>query len=75
MPIMARLGVGLLIIPQKPWDQHEADLQTYNRTYREANHAELPPPVLAGWIFCDHDADKAREGARNYIGAYYSLTL
>jgi alkanesulfonate monooxygenase SsuD/methylene tetrahydromethanopterin reductase-like flavin-dependent oxidoreductase (luciferase family) len=75
MPIMARLGVGLLIIPQKPWDQVEADLQTYNRTYREANHTEPPPPVLAGWIFCDHDADKAREGARKYIGAYYQSIL
>ena len=27
MPIMAKLGVGLLIIPQKPWDQVTADLR------------------------------------------------
>jgi alkanesulfonate monooxygenase SsuD/methylene tetrahydromethanopterin reductase-like flavin-dependent oxidoreductase (luciferase family) len=75
MPIMAKLGVGLLIIPQKPWDRVIADLDTYNRTYREANGAEPPPPLLAGWIFCDHDADQARERARKYIGAYYQSIL
>jgi len=52
-----------------------ADLETYNRTYREANGSEPPPPVLAGWVFCDQDADKAREGARRYIGAYYQSIL
>jgi alkanesulfonate monooxygenase SsuD/methylene tetrahydromethanopterin reductase-like flavin-dependent oxidoreductase (luciferase family) len=52
-----------------------ADLETYNHTYREANRAEPPPPVLAGWVFCDQDADKAREGARKYIGAYYQSIL
>jgi alkanesulfonate monooxygenase SsuD/methylene tetrahydromethanopterin reductase-like flavin-dependent oxidoreductase (luciferase family) len=75
MPIMAQLGVGLLIIPQKPWDQVSADLETYNRTYREANRAEPPPPVLAGWVFCDKDPEAAREGARKYIGAYYQSIL
>jgi alkanesulfonate monooxygenase SsuD/methylene tetrahydromethanopterin reductase-like flavin-dependent oxidoreductase (luciferase family) len=75
MPIMAKLGIGLLIIPQKPWDQVTADLESYNRTYREVNRSEPPPPVLAGWVFCDQDADKAREGARKYIGAYYGSIL
>src|SRR5208282_6892200 len=55
MPIMAKLGVGLLIIPQKPWDQVAADLDSYTRAYREANHSEAPPPAMAGWVFCDHD--------------------
>ncbi len=75
MPIMARLGVGLLIIPQKPWDEVSRDLETYTRVYREANATEAPPPAMAGWVFCDPDPDKAREGARKYIGAYYQTIL
>src|SRR5580700_2967853 len=75
MPIMAKLGVGLLIIPQKPWDEVSKDLETYTRVYREANGAEAPPPAMAGWVFCDPDPDKAREGARKYIGAYYQTIL
>ena len=75
MPIMAKLGVGLLIIPQKPWDQVAADLDSYTSAYRAANRTEPPPPAMAGWVFCDHDPDKAREGARKYIGAYYQSIL
>jgi alkanesulfonate monooxygenase SsuD/methylene tetrahydromethanopterin reductase-like flavin-dependent oxidoreductase (luciferase family) len=67
--------VGLLIIPQKPWDEVAKDLETYKHTYREVNAAESPPPVMAGWVFCDPDPDKAMEGARKYIGAYYQTIL
>jgi alkanesulfonate monooxygenase SsuD/methylene tetrahydromethanopterin reductase-like flavin-dependent oxidoreductase (luciferase family) len=45
MPIMARLGLGLLIIPQKPWDVVENDLGVYQQVYREVNGTEAPPPL------------------------------
>ena len=35
--IMAKLGVGLLIIPQKPWREVEKELREYNTLYREIN--------------------------------------
>ncbi|HEY6421185.1 MAG TPA: LLM class flavin-dependent oxidoreductase [Candidatus Binataceae bacterium] len=73
--IMAKLGVGLLIIPQKPWDQVTADLDNYRAVFRAANGAAAPPPVLAGWVFCDENADRAEEGARKYIGGYYQSVL
>ena len=34
---MAKLGVGLLIIPQKPWREVEKELTEYNTLYREIN--------------------------------------
>src|SRR4029450_905530 len=37
LPIMARLGVGILIIPQKPWHEVAKELETYRGGYREVN--------------------------------------
>jgi len=73
--IMARLGIGILIIPQKPWDVVEKDLSDYRATYREVNGVDAPPTVCAGWTFCDEDADRAREMAVRWIGGYWETVL
>src|SRR5687767_15891642 len=67
-PIMAKLGVGMLIIPQKPWREVAKELDAYRATYRQVNGTEAPAPVSAGWTFVDEDAERAREMARRYIG-------
>ncbi len=69
--IMAELGVGLLIIPQKPWDSVAQELNDYRNLFREVNGLEAPPPIVGGWTYCDENADRAEEYARRYIGAYY----
>ena len=73
--IMAELGVGILIIPQKPWDSMMAELDTYKDIFREVNGVEAPPTATAGWVFCDEDADRAKEMAKKYIGGYYESVL
>ena len=74
--IMAKMGVGLLIIPQKPWKVHRAELATYREVYREHNDgAEPPPPYCAGWTFVDESADRAEEMARRYIGGYWDSVV
>lgn len=73
--IMARLGVGLLIIPQKPWREVEKELTEYRKLFKEINGAEPPKPVSAGWIFVDPSAERAREMAMKYIGGYYRTVL
>ena len=75
LPIMARLGVGILIIPQKPWHEVAKELDTYRTVYRQVNGVDAPPPISAGWIFCDPSAERARELARRYIGGYYRTVL
>src|SRR5580658_8834536 len=40
--IMAKLGIGLLIIPQKPWEAVEKELGDYRRIYRGMIGAEAP---------------------------------
>src|SRR5215472_10963157 len=73
--IMARLGVGLLVIPQKPWDAVFEEMGNYRRIYRDVNKTDAPPPILAGWVFCDRDAKKAEAMARKYIGGYWHTVL
>jgi len=75
IPIMADLGVGMLIIPQKPWGEVAKELHAYRQAYREINGADAPPPICAGWVFCDPDADRAREMARRYVGGYFHTVL
>ena len=39
------------------------------------NGAEAPPPIAAGWVFCDEDRDRAHAQARRYIGGYWGTVL
>lgn len=73
--IMARLGTGVLVIPQKPWNQVQEDCDNYRRTYRDAIGGQPPPPICAGWVFVDEDADRAEERARHYIGGYWESII
>ena len=73
--IMAELGVGILIIPQKPWKEVARELDAYRDVYRRVNGVDAPAPISAGWTFCDASADRAQEMARRYIGGYYQTVL
>jgi alkanesulfonate monooxygenase SsuD/methylene tetrahydromethanopterin reductase-like flavin-dependent oxidoreductase (luciferase family) len=75
LPAIAELGVGILIIPQKPWDSAAAELGEYRALYRRANDADAPPPIVAGWTFVDEDAGRARAMAERYIGGYYDTVM
>src|SRR5256884_3578292 len=48
MPIMARLGAGILVIPPRPWPEVAKELDAYRPTYRGINRTEAPPPACAG---------------------------
>jgi alkanesulfonate monooxygenase SsuD/methylene tetrahydromethanopterin reductase-like flavin-dependent oxidoreductase (luciferase family) len=69
--IMAELGVGLCIIPQKPWEMVAEELAAYRAIYREVNGEGAPAPIIAGWTYCDEDGGRAEEMARRYIGGYW----
>ena len=73
--IMAELGVGILVIPQKPWHEVAKELDAYRTAYRKINRADAPPPVCAGWTFCDENAERAHDMALRYIGGYYQTVL
>ena len=73
--IMAELSVGILIIPQKPWHEVANELEAYRAAYRQINQTDAPPPVCAGWTFCDASAERAHDMARRWIGGYYQTVL
>lgn len=73
--IMARLGVGILIIPQKPWALVAEELNAYRNLYAETNGTDAPPPICAGWTYCDESAERAEEMAREYIAGYWRTVV
>ncbi len=75
VPVISQLGLGMLIIPQKPWEQVADDLRVYEATWREVNGTAPPAPICAGWVFCDPSADRAEAMAREYIGGYWKSTV
>ena len=56
----AEVGAGLMIIPQKPWDDHVADLKFYNRSRGEAGMAPRSP-VVGTFMYC---AETEEEGLK-----------
>jgi alkanesulfonate monooxygenase SsuD/methylene tetrahydromethanopterin reductase-like flavin-dependent oxidoreductase (luciferase family) len=73
--IMARLGTGVLIVPQKPWHLVKDETETYRATYREAIGEEPPAPIVAGWTFVDDNADRAEEQARQWLSGYWDSVI
>lgn len=72
--ILARLGVGLLLIPQKPWEEIEQDLLAYRAACRR-HRLEARPPVTACWVYCAEDERAAEEGAQRWIGSYWRSAM
>ena len=70
-PILAELGIGMLIIPQKPLTDHLKDVQTHAALYRQVHGAEPPKPIITSYVFCDKDPGRAEELARKYVGGYW----
>jgi alkanesulfonate monooxygenase SsuD/methylene tetrahydromethanopterin reductase-like flavin-dependent oxidoreductase (luciferase family) len=76
MPIMAKLGVGVLVIPQKPWDVVKQDFEVYHKVWREVNGALPPPnPLSGGFFFVDEDRTRAEELGMKYITDYYHTAM
>jgi alkanesulfonate monooxygenase SsuD/methylene tetrahydromethanopterin reductase-like flavin-dependent oxidoreductase (luciferase family) len=73
--IMAKLGVGIMIIAQKPWDKTLADLESYRTIYREVNGCEPPKPLLVTFTAVHEDAGTAREMFERHIVGYCASTM
>ncbi len=73
--LMAKLGVGILIIPQKTWEEHAKDLSDYSAVFKQTHGVDAPPPYVAGWVACDNDAGRAEEMARDYIVGYWQSVV
>jgi alkanesulfonate monooxygenase SsuD/methylene tetrahydromethanopterin reductase-like flavin-dependent oxidoreductase (luciferase family) len=72
---LAQLGLGMLIIPQKPWSEVENELKAYREIFQEVNGAPAPPPIVVGFTFCHEDEERAREMATEYVGNYWDSIM
>jgi alkanesulfonate monooxygenase SsuD/methylene tetrahydromethanopterin reductase-like flavin-dependent oxidoreductase (luciferase family) len=68
--IMARLGFGLMVIAQKPWERTIAEISDYRDLYREVNGTEAPRPLLVNFTSVHEDAERAQELEQVYGLAY-----
>jgi alkanesulfonate monooxygenase SsuD/methylene tetrahydromethanopterin reductase-like flavin-dependent oxidoreductase (luciferase family) len=73
--VLAKLGVGVLIIPQKPWHDVQTELASYRGTYQEVNEGAPPAPVVVTFAYCDNDEERATEMSRKYVGGYWDSVM
>jgi alkanesulfonate monooxygenase SsuD/methylene tetrahydromethanopterin reductase-like flavin-dependent oxidoreductase (luciferase family) len=73
--IMADVGAGILINPQKDWAEVAEDMRAYRQQFRELKGTEAPAPMVTGWVCCHEDHDTAAEMAREFIGGYYHSVM
>ena len=73
--VLAVLGLGIMIIPQRPWHEIQAALASYRSTYREANKEPPPAPLVATFVYCDEDEERAARMSRRYIGAHWESVI
>jgi alkanesulfonate monooxygenase SsuD/methylene tetrahydromethanopterin reductase-like flavin-dependent oxidoreductase (luciferase family) len=76
MAIMAGLGLGLLIVPNKTWDEIDAEIALYDNAWAEKHPNRVKPQhLLDQFIFVDKDASRAKDIAYRYIGLYFREIL
>jgi len=75
MELMARMGVGILVIAQKPWETAVAELDQYRRRYRELNGYEAPKPILVLVAGVSYDAKQAQRMREVYLQRWARSTV
>jgi alkanesulfonate monooxygenase SsuD/methylene tetrahydromethanopterin reductase-like flavin-dependent oxidoreductase (luciferase family) len=75
MEIMARMGVGLMVIAQKPWEVAEAELQSYRERFLELNGSEAPKPILVVVCGVSNDPDQIDRMRNVYLQRWARSTV
>ena len=75
LEIICQLGLGLLIIAQKPWETTEAELRDYRQRFLKLNGRAAPKPIIASFIAVHENEAFAREMSEKYIRGYARSAL
>jgi alkanesulfonate monooxygenase SsuD/methylene tetrahydromethanopterin reductase-like flavin-dependent oxidoreductase (luciferase family) len=74
--LMAKLGVGLMVIAQKPWETVEAEILGYRDRFRELNAGEeAPKPVMNVFVGVHEDPREAQRMRDVYLQRYARSTV
>jgi alkanesulfonate monooxygenase SsuD/methylene tetrahydromethanopterin reductase-like flavin-dependent oxidoreductase (luciferase family) len=68
---MAKPGLGILLIPQRPWADIRSELEEYRALFLEHHGKQAPPPVGVAWVFCDEDEGRAQAEAEKWMTRYW----
>ncbi|MUL65912.1 alkane 1-monooxygenase [Mycobacterium sp. CBMA 234] len=71
---LARVGAGMMIFLQKPWEQTIADVQRYAEQYRRHQNTEPPKPIVVIFNACHEDRSVAEELFEQVV-EYYRSTI
>jgi len=72
---MCRLGIGLLIIAQKPWEVTEAELRDYRAHFLALNRRTAPKPLIASFIAVHETEAGAQDMFQKYVRGYAQSAL
>jgi alkanesulfonate monooxygenase SsuD/methylene tetrahydromethanopterin reductase-like flavin-dependent oxidoreductase (luciferase family) len=75
LDLMAQLGVGVMVIAQKPWDTVQGELAGYRSRYLELNGEEAPKPILALFVGVSEDPAEAQLIRERYLQRYARSTV
>lgn len=67
--IMAKLGMGMLVIPQKPWPEHRADFDHFVESCNKFGTV-AKRPIVVSFIYCAESEKDALAGADRWMGNY-----
>lgn len=73
--IMARLGIGLMIFAQKPWETVKTELEHYRDRFAAVNGHQAPRPVLCAFVGVSEDPAEAQVMREKYLFAYARSTV
>jgi alkanesulfonate monooxygenase SsuD/methylene tetrahydromethanopterin reductase-like flavin-dependent oxidoreductase (luciferase family) len=73
--IIARLGIGIMVIAQKPWETTVAELDHYRDLFREFHGREAPAPILMQFVAVHESEAGAAEMWEEYTVGYSRSAL
>src|SRR5581483_10964019 len=72
--IMAKQGMGMLVIPQKPWAEHKADYDHFVESCAKFGQAPKKPIVVA-FVYCAETDREGEKGANTWMRNYADTAL
>jgi alkanesulfonate monooxygenase SsuD/methylene tetrahydromethanopterin reductase-like flavin-dependent oxidoreductase (luciferase family) len=72
--IMAKQGMGMLVIPQKPWAEHRKDFDHFQESCAKFGHSAKKPIVVC-FVYCAESEEEAARGAEKWMGNYADTAI
>jgi alkanesulfonate monooxygenase SsuD/methylene tetrahydromethanopterin reductase-like flavin-dependent oxidoreductase (luciferase family) len=71
----AELGARMVMFSQRPYEQLVGSIDEYRTMFRERHGHDAPPPVTCDFVYCDRDAARAEDVAREHLVGYLTSVL